>query len=118
LFGDIRLTSGSVVVSILEIFKQYKTAQWQQKRFEILQRDNFSCRCCGGDYNLQIHHLYYQPKLKVWEYDNEALVTVCESCHQSLTFELPKLAGIIAFKILSSNIDVVKINSIIEEAKL
>lgn len=102
----------------MEIYKQYKTAQWQKKRFEILKRDNFVCRCCGSDFNLQIHHLYYQPKLKVWEYDNEALVTVCDQCHESLTFDLPKIAGIIAFNLLSKKIDLLKLNSIIEEVRL
>ena len=31
---------------------------------------------------LNIHHTYYIEGRKPWEYDNEALVTLCEDCHK------------------------------------
>lgn len=31
---------------------------------------------------LNIHHTYYIKGYKPWEYDNEALVTLCENCHK------------------------------------
>lgn len=31
---------------------------------------------------LNIHHTYYIKGYKPWEYDNEALVTLCEDCHK------------------------------------
>lgn len=31
---------------------------------------------------LNIHHTYYVKGHKPWEYDNEALVTLCENCHK------------------------------------
>jgi hypothetical protein len=31
---------------------------------------------------LNIHHTYYVRGHKPWEYDNEALVTLCENCHK------------------------------------
>lgn len=40
-----------------------------------------------------------------WEYDNEGLITVCNDHHKVLNFELPKLSGIIAFKIINCEID-------------
>lgn len=60
-----------------------KDPRWQKKRLEILQRDNFTCQCCGSKTKeLQIHHLYYDKNLKPWEYSNEALVTMCLDCHE------------------------------------
>lgn len=33
---------------------------------------------------LNIHHKYYVNGLKPWEYDNDALVTLCEECHKKI----------------------------------
>ncbi len=32
---------------------------------------------------LNVHHKYYIHGKKPWEYENDALITLCESCHQS-----------------------------------
>lgn len=32
--------------------------------------------------DLNIHHKYYIEKRLAWEYDNDALITLCEKCHQ------------------------------------
>ena len=38
--------------------------RWQKKRLEILNRDNFTCQCCGDDKKtLNIHHKYYNSNL-------------------------------------------------------
>ena len=71
-----------------------------------MSRDKWACRVCGDqDNQLHVHHLYYLPKLKIWEYDNESLVTLCWEHHEQITKELGKLSGIIAFEILRGNID-------------
>jgi hypothetical protein len=86
--------------------EQLKHPKWQKKRLEIMSRDKWTCRACGNmDNMLQVHHLYYMPNNKAWEYDNEAYVTLCWECHEQITKDLAKLAGIIAFKILSKDID-------------
>lgn len=82
-----------------------QTKEWISKRNEIYKRDNYKCVICGNPKSLSIHHLYYLPDTAPWEYDNEGMVTVCNNHHKILTFELPKLAGIIAFKILNCEID-------------
>ena len=90
--------------------EQIKKTQWQKKRLEIFERDNWKCTCCkSNEKQLQVHHLYYLPNTLIWEYDNEALKTVCKDCHEILTNELPKLSGIIAFQIISQNLDIFKI---------
>lgn len=81
--------------------EQLDSKKWKDKQLKIKQRDGFKCRICGNRNNLHVHHLYYIPKLKAWEYEDEGLVTVCDLHHELLTFELPKLAGIIAFEILT-----------------
>lgn len=74
----------------MDYSEKYKTAQWQQKKCEILVRDNFTCQVCGFSSNddanssklLHVHHRYYiKGKDEVWDYPNEALITLCEDCH-------------------------------------
>lgn len=87
--------------------EQMKSPKWQKKRLEIMQRDNFKCTICGNDKDqLHIHHLYYRPGFKIFDYENESLVTVCNKCHEKLTHDLPKLSGLIAFKILKKEFEI------------
>lgn len=85
--------------------KQLLSGKWQKKRLEIMQRDDFKCRVCKLTDELTVHHLYYIPELKPWEYDNEGLVTLCKRCHDRIHFECSKLAGIIAFKLMTGEFD-------------
>lgn len=63
-------------------FDQYKDPRWQKKRLEIMQRDEFICRECGSDNSeLNVHHRFYDKELKIWEYNNEDLITYCNDCH-------------------------------------
>ena len=60
--------------------------QWQKKRLEIMQRDNFTCQFCGcKDRTLHIHHKVYEKGKKPWEYDNKDLICICEKCHENIT---------------------------------
>ena len=55
---------------------------WQRKRLEILQRDDFHCQCCyDSDSTLHVHHKRYVKGRMAWEYPNDELVTLCEGCH-------------------------------------
>lgn len=86
--------------------EQINDPRWQRKRLKIFERDNFTCRTCKDkEKQLQVHHLYYLPGLLIWEYEDEALVTVCKDCHEILTKELGKLSGLIAFQILQNKYD-------------
>lgn len=61
--------------------KKLLDPRWQKKRLEIMNRDNFSCTCCGNNEStLNIHHKSY--KNNPWEVDNDQLVTVCVLCHK------------------------------------
>jgi hypothetical protein len=50
----------------------------------ILERDQWMCRACkeSEGVTLAVHHLYYEKGKKPWEYPNDALVTLCEECHE------------------------------------
>lgn len=63
--------------------KKLKDPRWQKKRLDILNRDNFTCRCCGSkSKTLHVHHIYYPGKGKmIWEVDDIDLITLCEECH-------------------------------------
>lgn len=60
-----------------------KDPRWQKKRLEIFKLDGWQCRKCNSKKNtLHVHHLYYVKGKMPWEYDNSALVTYCEECHE------------------------------------
>lgn len=66
--------------------------QWQKKRLEIMQRDNFTCQYCGcKDKTLHIHHKVYKNGKKPWEYDDKYLITLCDKCHEYITNDKNRL---------------------------
>jgi hypothetical protein len=59
-----------------------KDPRWQKKRLEILNRDNFQCRNCHSKIKtLHVHHQYYIKGNDPWEYDDNALISLCDQCH-------------------------------------
>lgn len=68
------------------VAKSYKEKlldpRWQRKRLEILSRNDFCCEDCGTDEStLHVHHRYYLKGKNPWEYEDDALVALCENCH-------------------------------------
>ncbi len=63
--------------------EKFKDPRWQKKRLKILERDNFTCQeCSNQEMTLHVHHRYYKTKTDPWDYPNEALITLCEECHE------------------------------------
>lgn len=85
---------------MLSYKEQIKNGKWLKFRDSVFKRDNYKCRICQSENSLQAHHLYYLPNTLAWDYDIESVITICAEHHGQLTFELPKLAGLIAFEIL------------------
>jgi len=62
--------------------------RWKSKRAEILIRDLQACTICKSPNTLQVHHRQYhfvviENKFKLpWEYANNLLITLCETCHK------------------------------------
>lgn len=62
--------------------------RWQKKRLEVFSRDKFTCQICGDkETNLQVHHEYYIPHTEPWDYSLDALTTLCENCHERVTYQ-------------------------------
>lgn len=58
--------------------------RWQKKRLKILERDEFTCRMCGADdITLHVHHKRYRYGADPWDITDDALVTLCEGCHEN-----------------------------------
>jgi hypothetical protein len=69
----------------MEYKDQLKSPKWQKKRLEVLSRDEFTCKMCGDkETELQVHHMFYKPKAKPWEYPINSLQTLCSNCHTKL----------------------------------
>lgn len=65
--------------------EKLRDPRWQRKRLEVMQRDNFCCTWCGnGEVTLNVHHHYYTKGKSPWDYDDSALTTLCEDCHQDI----------------------------------
>lgn len=70
---------------------KYGDPQWQKMRLRIMERDEFTCQECGATAEMlskrneefHVHHKYYEPGAKKWEYPETALITLCEQCHES-----------------------------------
>jgi len=72
--------------------EKLKDPRWQRKRLEIMQRDGFACRGCSSkSETLNVHHTYYAPRMMPWDYPTDSLVTLCESCHNEITYRLAKV---------------------------
>lgn len=70
--------------------------EWQKRREEILERDNFQCRQCDArECPLQIHHRYYLRGKDPWDYPDDALLTVCKGCHAELGLQDDELRFLI-----------------------
>jgi hypothetical protein len=90
--------------------EQLKSPKWQKKRLEILERDKFKCIICGcDDKQLHVHHGAYLSKVKVWEYDNSMLHTLCCDCHSEAEDYIYEMnASIGNMKPVSKNFDILK----------
>lgn len=66
----------------------YDAEEWKELSLNIKERDNFTCRHCFSSYkskSLNVHHLYYiNDGREIWEYEPEALITLCSDCHKKV----------------------------------
>lgn len=63
--------------------KDYTDPRWQKVRLEIMDRDKFTCRCCGdAESELQVHHLAYAKGKRIWDAPPSDLLTLCRNCHE------------------------------------
>lgn len=64
--------------------EKLKDPRWQKKRLQIMDRDGFKCQLCDDEKStLNVHHKYYIFGRDPWDYNDELLITLCESCHET-----------------------------------
>jgi len=73
--------------------KLLEEKEWKDRRLQILIRDNNRCVLCGSTDNLNVHHKYYVYGCLPWEYEDKALVSLCQDCH----FNIHKISDIVCF---------------------
>ncbi len=61
--------------------QQLKDPRWFKVKKRVFRRDNYTCRVCGEKYFLNVHHLFYAKGRKAWDYPIDALITLCNECH-------------------------------------
>ncbi len=65
--------------------KKLKNTQFHKARFEILLRDEFTCRYCGSsprlNKNVKLHIDHIEPKIIGRNNNSENLITACEYCN-------------------------------------
>lgn len=67
----------------MDFQKQIKHPNWQKKRLEILERDEYICQNCHSENEtLNVHHFFYKQKTLLWDYDESCLMTLCNACHK------------------------------------
>lgn len=70
-----------------EEYKEYlRSDTWQKLRSKRLLIDQYKCQRCGSPFHLQVHHIRYVQYLGL-EDPYRDLITLCESCHESIEEE-------------------------------
>lgn len=95
--------------------EQLESHHWQQKKLEILIRDNGRCVVCSTkDRVIHVHHLAYLHGRLAWEYDNEMLVTLCTKHHKEAHDEMPKTLSLISFFALKHGLTYIEIQEALQ----
>lgn len=64
-------------------FEKYKSPLWQKKRLEVLEMAEWTCEACQDTKSqLHVHHKKYFKGRDPWQYENDQLAVLCESCHE------------------------------------
>lgn len=60
-------------------YKKYlKSDYWKDIKEQVHKRDNYKCRLCNSENNLQVHHKTYEF---LGNENLEELITLCKKCH-------------------------------------
>jgi|SRR5450759_5112281 len=80
--------------------EKLRDPRWQKARLLVLERDGWACQLCfNTEATLHVHHKYYQPNVEPWDYPSEALVTLCEVCHDDETESRPEAERALLFEL-------------------
>lgn len=82
-------------------YEKLKDPQWQKKRLEVMQANDFCCEVCGdNEATLNVHHKEYFKGHEPWEYEINQLACLCESCHECQHDEFDLLKWVCSYALL------------------
>lgn len=82
-----------------------KDPRWQRKRLEVLQREGWKCEGCGDHTStLHVHHRQYLKSRNPWDYPDDLLQVLCETCHSRISERRAALQSLIG-QLDSKNLD-------------
>ena len=64
--------------------RDYMDPRWLELRLKALDRDGWKCPSCKSTEDLNVHHVRYVPRGRIWDSPLKDLVTLCKSCHKSV----------------------------------
>lgn len=80
-----------------DFWAKYKDPRWQKRRLEVMEFRGWRCQECGSDTKtLNVHHKLYRKGADPWEYSNEELACLCESCHGELHGQMDALKAVLS----------------------
>lgn len=72
--------------------EKLKDPRWQRRRLEILEAGGWKCSECGdAKSTLHVHHGTYVKGRDPWDYPDDFLRVLCESCHGEMELALLSL---------------------------
>ena len=80
----------------MEYKDKLKCKEWNDRRREILVRDNFMCQKCGHrSTSNHVHHVVYILGVQPWDHPDEYLITLCWVCHNKEHKDETKIKDVI-----------------------
>lgn len=63
--------------------EQLRHPMWQRRRLEMLSAADWKCSACAeASAQLHVHHKQYFKGRMAWDYSNDELQVLCETCHE------------------------------------
>lgn len=68
---------------------QLQTDEWKQFARAVRKEKENGCAICRrADVETHVHHVFYDPSLKLWEYDHNDVMLLCAACHKEFHEQL------------------------------
>lgn len=68
---------------------QLQTEEWKQFSRDVRREHENGCAICRRcDVQTHVHHLFYEPGLKLWEYSQNDVMLLCAECHKEFHEQL------------------------------
>lgn len=89
---------------------QFKDPRWAEFSDGIKRERGHYCEICRRqDVILEAHHIFYEPTLKLWEYEKEAIIVLCRGCHKAMHAELNKFRKHVFSKLTPQTLEVLNL---------